>query len=77
MKKYYLEHQTLGRWFVCPIVQVTQRIILEIDGFQIEDLDYEEEVNRRWAIAVLLFLLHPDSNNIAVWGILEAMAAVK
>ena len=30
MKKnnMYLEHQTLGRRFVCPIVQVTQRIIL-------------------------------------------------
>ena len=28
IKKIYLEHQTLGRRLVCPIVQATQRIIL-------------------------------------------------
>ena len=34
-KKYCLEHQTLGRWFVCPNKPATQSIILKIDGFQI------------------------------------------
>ena len=33
-KKYNLEHQTLGWRFICPIVPATQRIKLEIDGFQ-------------------------------------------
>ena len=31
--KKYLEHQTLGRRFICPIVQATQCNILQIDGF--------------------------------------------
>ena len=31
--KKNLEHQTLGRRFICPIIPATQRIILEIDGF--------------------------------------------
>ena len=32
-KKYCLEHQMLGRRFICHIVPATQRNILEIDGF--------------------------------------------
>ena len=32
-KKIYLEHQTLGRQLICPIVPATKRIVLEIDGF--------------------------------------------
>ena len=28
-----MEHQTLGRRLICPILHVTQRIKLEIDGF--------------------------------------------
>ena len=31
-----MELQTLGRRFVCPIVQATQRNILEIDGFYLD-----------------------------------------
>ena len=33
VKKKYLEHQILGRRFICPIVPATQCNILEIDGF--------------------------------------------
>ena len=29
----YLEHQTLGQPFICPIIPANQHIILEIDGF--------------------------------------------
>ena len=29
-----MQHQTLGPWFICPIIPATQRNILEIDGFQ-------------------------------------------
>ena len=38
-KKKYLEHLTIGRRFVCPIVQATQRNIMQIDGFLMSLMD--------------------------------------
>ena len=41
----YLEHQILGRRFLCPIVQATQRNILQIDGFLV--LTKSESFNKK------------------------------
>ena len=38
-----MEHQTLGRRFICTIVPATQRNILEIDGFQNKYTFWDQE----------------------------------
>ena len=46
MKKKYLEHQKLDRPFICPIVQATQHIILQIVGFLVLGSLAGADVNR-------------------------------
>ena len=40
-----MEHQTLGRWVVCPIDPATQRIILKIVGFLFSKLHHWGHAN--------------------------------
>ena len=49
-KKSYLEHQTLGRQFICTIVPATQLNILEIDGFQIINITLELQLTIVYSI---------------------------
>ena len=55
-KKYYLAHQTLGRLFICPIVQATKRIILEIDGLHM--ITQEQDVVSLKDTTLLFVMFH-------------------
>ena len=39
----------LGRRFICPIVQPTQRIKLEIDGLKMSPRDFLASAKKYWA----------------------------
>ena len=61
-KKWYLEHQTLGRQFVCPIVQTTLRIILKSVNLQYNTLGRlddgtNESSTKRLMFQVLFFFM--------------------
>ena len=49
-----MEHQTLGQWDDCPIVPVTQRIILKIVGFIIGLNPLWDEFANQTLILILL-----------------------
>ena len=55
-----LEHQTLGKWVVCPIDPATQRIILKIVGFQVLTKEFWSSTK----LADVLNLRQKCANNV-------------
>jgi hypothetical protein len=55
-EKKCLEHQTLGQQFIYPIVQATQRIILEIDRFHM--ITQEQDVVSLKDTTLLFVMFH-------------------